>query len=133
MGRGWGAGATGPSAGLMCAFDPQEKLTRPAEAPRLQLSSGFVWDVGLDTLTPALPPHGESSDSEEDEKPEQATVMYLPGHHRFAGTLGSGQAPMLCPSPGVSFGGQGRPRRGVFAEPGTALPAPGLHCRPLQA
>ncbi|KAM9702378.1 protein RRP5 homolog isoform 2-T2 [Dama dama] len=52
---------------------PKEKLTRPAEAPRLQLSSGFVWDVGLDTLTPALPPHGESSDSEEDEKPEQAT------------------------------------------------------------
>ncbi|XP_068404596.1 protein RRP5 homolog isoform X2 [Eschrichtius robustus] len=52
---------------------PQEKQTRPAEAPRLQLSSGFVWDVELDTLTPALPPHGESSDSEEDEKPEQAT------------------------------------------------------------
>ncbi|XP_036683832.1 protein RRP5 homolog isoform X2 [Balaenoptera musculus] len=52
---------------------PQEKQTRPAEAPRLQLSSGFVWDVELDTLTPALPPHRESSDSEEDEKPEQAT------------------------------------------------------------
>ncbi|KAI4551052.1 hypothetical protein MJT46_020156, partial [Ovis ammon polii x Ovis aries] len=73
VGRGWGAGATGPSAGLTRAFDPQEKLTRPAEAPRLQLPSSFVWDVGLDTLTPALPPHGESSDSEEDEKPEQAT------------------------------------------------------------
>ncbi|XP_054937411.1 protein RRP5 homolog [Physeter macrocephalus] len=52
---------------------PREKQTRPAEAPRLQLSAGFVWDVELDTLTPALPPHGESSDSEEDEKPEQAT------------------------------------------------------------
>ena len=93
MGRGWGAGATGPSAGLMCAFNPQEKLKRPTEVPRLQLSSGFVWDVGLDTLTPALPPHGESSDSEEDEKPEQATVTYLPGHHRFAGTLGSARLP----------------------------------------
>lgn len=52
---------------------PKEKQTRLAEAPRLQLSSGFTWDVGLDSLTPALPPHGESSDSEEDEKPEQAT------------------------------------------------------------
>uniref|UniRef100_A0A8D1N005 Protein RRP5 homolog n=1 Tax=Sus scrofa TaxID=9823 RepID=A0A8D1N005_PIG len=52
---------------------PKEKQTRLAEAPRLQLSSGFTWDVGLDSLTPALPPRGESSDSEEDEKPEQAT------------------------------------------------------------
>ncbi|XP_059955998.1 protein RRP5 homolog isoform X2 [Mesoplodon densirostris] len=52
---------------------PQEKQTRPAEAPRLQLSSGFAWDVELDTLTPALPPREESSDSEEDEKTEQAT------------------------------------------------------------
>ncbi|XP_069397610.1 protein RRP5 homolog isoform X3 [Delphinus delphis] len=52
---------------------PQEKQTRPAEAPRLQLSSGFAWDVELDSLTPALPPREESSDSEEDEKPEQAT------------------------------------------------------------
>lgn len=50
-----------------------KKLTRPAEAPRLQLSSGFVWNVGLDSLTPALPPRGESSDSEEDEKPHPAT------------------------------------------------------------
>lgn len=62
----------------------QEKQTRLAEAPRLQLSSGFTWDVGLDSLTPALPPHGESSDSEEDEKPEQATVLYcLPGFCPF--------------------------------------------------
>lgn len=57
----------------------QEKQTRPAELPRLQLSSGFVWDVGLDSLTPALPPQGESSDSEEDEKPQQATVSYFTG------------------------------------------------------
>ncbi|XP_032986420.1 protein RRP5 homolog isoform X3 [Rhinolophus ferrumequinum] len=52
---------------------PKQKQTRPAEVPRLQLSSGFVWDVGLDSLTPALPPRGDSSDSEEDEKPQQAT------------------------------------------------------------
>lgn len=128
VGRGWGAGAAGPSAGLTRAFDPQEKLTRPAEAPRLQLSSGFVWDVGLDTLTPALPPHGESSDSEEDEKPEQATVPYLPGHHLFHRDP---RAPMLCPKLGVSLGRRGRPRRGVIAKPWTALPAPGFHCRPL--
>lgn len=50
-----------------------KKPIRPAEAPRLQLSSSFVWDVGLDSLTPALPPRGDSSDSEEDEKPQQAT------------------------------------------------------------
>lgn len=47
-------------------------LPKPAEVPRLRLSSGFLWDVGLDSLTPALPPRGESSDSEEDEKPHQA-------------------------------------------------------------
>ncbi|XP_005403867.1 PREDICTED: protein RRP5 homolog isoform X1 [Chinchilla lanigera] len=52
---------------------PKGTLTKPAEAPRLRLSSGFLWDVGLDSLTPALPPRGESSDSEEDEKPHQAT------------------------------------------------------------
>lgn len=52
---------------------PKGLLTKPADMPRLQLSSGFVWDVGLDSLTPALPPRGESSDSEEDEKPHQAT------------------------------------------------------------
>lgn len=51
---------------------PRGKQTKPAEVPRLQLSSGFVWDVGLDSLTPALPLRGESSDSEEDEKPQQA-------------------------------------------------------------
>ncbi|XP_062957884.1 protein RRP5 homolog isoform X2 [Cynocephalus volans] len=51
---------------------PKEKQTKPAEAPRLQLSSGFVWNVGLESLTPALPPRGESSDSEEDKKPHQA-------------------------------------------------------------
>ncbi|MXQ89190.1 hypothetical protein E5288_WYG015052 [Bos mutus] len=84
---------------------PKEKLTRPAEAPRLQLSSGFVWDVGLDTLTPALPPHGESSDSEEDEKPEQATVPYLPGHHLFCRDP---WAPMLCPSLGEALMDPGR-------------------------
>ena len=47
--------------------------------PRLQLSSGFIWDVGLDSLTPALPPRGESSDSEEDDKPQQSTVSYFAG------------------------------------------------------
>ncbi|XP_006880025.1 PREDICTED: protein RRP5 homolog [Elephantulus edwardii] len=52
---------------------PKEKPTKPAEAPRLQLSSGFMWDVGLDSLTPALPPRGDSSDSEEDESPQEAT------------------------------------------------------------
>ena len=129
VGRGGGAGAAGPSAGLTRAFDAQEKLTRPAEAPRLHLSSGIVWDVGLDTLTPALPPHGESSDSEEDEKPEQATVPYLPGHHLFCRDP---WAPMLCPSLGVSSGGWGCPRRGVIAEPQTALQAPGFHRRPLR-
>uniref|UniRef100_A0A8C0KD36 Protein RRP5 homolog n=1 Tax=Canis lupus dingo TaxID=286419 RepID=A0A8C0KD36_CANLU len=46
---------------------------RDTEVPRLQLSSGFIWDVGLDSLTPALPPRGESSDSEEDNKPQQST------------------------------------------------------------
>ncbi|XP_009008467.1 protein RRP5 homolog isoform X2 [Callithrix jacchus] len=51
----------------------KEKQTKPAETPRLQLSSGFAWNVGLDSLTPALPPLAESSDSEEDEKPHQAT------------------------------------------------------------
>lgn len=66
---------------------PKQKQTRPAEVPRLQLSSGFVWDVGLDSLTPALPPRGDSSDSEEDEKPQQATVCHiLQGFVLFAGT-----------------------------------------------
>lgn len=51
-------------------------LPKPAEVPRLRLSSGFLWDVGLDSLTPALPPRGESSDSEEDEKPHQAMVLF---------------------------------------------------------
>ncbi|CAH6944398.1 protein RRP5 homolog [Phodopus roborovskii] len=51
---------------------PRGKQMKPAEVPRLQLTSGFVWDVGLDSLTPALPLQGESSDSEEDEKPQQA-------------------------------------------------------------
>lgn len=52
---------------------PKGQQTKPAEAPRLQLSSGFIWDVGLDSLTPALPLRGESSDSEEEEEePRQA-------------------------------------------------------------
>lgn len=51
---------------------PGGKQTRPTEVPRLQLSKGFIWDVGLDSLTPALPLRGESSDSEEDEQPHQA-------------------------------------------------------------
>ncbi|XP_077604551.1 protein RRP5 homolog isoform X1 [Crocuta crocuta] len=54
---------------------PKGKPTRPAEVPRLQLSSGFIWDVGLESLTPALPPRAESSDSEEDDKPQQSTVQ----------------------------------------------------------
>lgn len=51
---------------------PAGKQKKPTEVPRLQLSSGFIWDVDLDTLTPALPFRGESSDSEEDEKPQPA-------------------------------------------------------------
>ncbi|XP_031246466.1 protein RRP5 homolog [Mastomys coucha] len=51
---------------------PGGKQTKAAEVPRLHLSSGFVWDVGLDSLTPALPLREESSDSEEDEQPHQA-------------------------------------------------------------
>lgn len=73
----------------------QEKQTRPAELPRLQLSSGFIWDVGLDSLTPALPPQGGSSDSEEDEKPQQATVSHFTGLCPFAGTSCC-QSPVLC-------------------------------------
>ncbi|KAM4852440.1 protein RRP5 homolog [Thomomys bottae] len=53
---------------------PKGRQTKSTDVPRLQLSSGFVWDVGLDSLTPALPPREESSDSEEEEeKPHQAT------------------------------------------------------------
>ncbi|XP_054974742.1 protein RRP5 homolog isoform X2 [Sorex araneus] len=52
---------------------PQEKPARPAEVPRLQLATGFLWDVGLDSLTPALPPRAESSDSEEEAEPRPAT------------------------------------------------------------
>lgn len=51
---------------------PGGKQRKPTEVPRLQLSKGFIWDVGLDSLTPALPLRGESSDSEEDEQPQQA-------------------------------------------------------------
>ncbi|XP_036027752.1 protein RRP5 homolog [Onychomys torridus] len=51
---------------------PMGQQTKPAEVPRLQLSSGFTWDVGLDSLTPALPLRGESSDSEEEEEPRHA-------------------------------------------------------------
>ncbi|XP_045147375.1 protein RRP5 homolog isoform X1 [Echinops telfairi] len=54
------------------ALPRQEKPARLADVPRLQLSSGFMWDVGLDSLTPALPPR-DSSDSEDDEKPSEAT------------------------------------------------------------
>ncbi|GAB1302513.1 Protein RRP5 homolog [Apodemus speciosus] len=41
------------------------------EEPKLP-PGGFVWDVGLDSLTPALPIREESSDSEEEEQPQQA-------------------------------------------------------------
>ncbi|EDL42026.1 programmed cell death protein 11 [Mus musculus] len=50
---------------------PRGKQTKSTEVPRLHLSSGFLWDVGLDSLTPALPLREESSDSE-DEQPHQA-------------------------------------------------------------
>lgn len=95
----------------------QEKQTRPAEAPRLQLSSGFAWDVELDSLTPALPPREESSDSEEDEKPEQATVLYFPGLRPFCRDPWHPSS-VLCPTLGVSSEGWGRLRLGVFAELG---------------
>uniref|UniRef100_A0A5F8H2Q7 Protein RRP5 homolog n=1 Tax=Monodelphis domestica TaxID=13616 RepID=A0A5F8H2Q7_MONDO len=49
------------------------KQTKPTEVPRLQLSSGFAWDVSLDTLAPAMPPREDSSDSE-DEEASQATL-----------------------------------------------------------
>ncbi|XP_051837292.1 protein RRP5 homolog isoform X1 [Antechinus flavipes] len=52
---------------------PKQKQTKPTEIPRLQLSSGFVWDVSLDMLAPAAPPREESSDSEE-ESSSQATL-----------------------------------------------------------
>ncbi|XP_020823426.1 protein RRP5 homolog isoform X1 [Phascolarctos cinereus] len=51
----------------------KKKQPKPTEVPRLQLSSGFVWDVSLDMLTPAMPPREESSDSEEEET-SQATL-----------------------------------------------------------
>uniref|UniRef100_A0A5F8HAI3 Protein RRP5 homolog n=1 Tax=Monodelphis domestica TaxID=13616 RepID=A0A5F8HAI3_MONDO len=51
----------------------QKKQTKPTEVPRLQLSSGFAWDVSLDTLAPAMPPREDSSDSE-DEEASQATL-----------------------------------------------------------
>ncbi|XP_028629899.1 protein RRP5 homolog [Grammomys surdaster] len=51
---------------------PRGKPTKPTEVPRLHLSSGFIWDVGLDSLTPVLPLRDESSDSEEDEQPHPA-------------------------------------------------------------
>lgn len=73
----------GASRARRCLHVPpvilQGKQARPAEVPRLQLSSGFMWDVGLDSLTPALPPRGESSDSEEDDKPQHSTVLYFVG------------------------------------------------------
>ncbi|XP_034352866.1 protein RRP5 homolog [Arvicanthis niloticus] len=53
---------------------PRGKPTKPTEVPRLRLSSGFIWDVGLDSLTPALPIREESSDSEEDEQPHPAKM-----------------------------------------------------------
>ncbi|XP_074089895.1 protein RRP5 homolog [Macrotis lagotis] len=52
---------------------PKKKQTKLTEVPRLQLSSGFVWDVSLDMLAPAMPPREESSDSEEEET-SQATL-----------------------------------------------------------
>ncbi|XP_056660514.1 protein RRP5 homolog [Monodelphis domestica] len=51
----------------------KKKQTKPTEVPRLQLSSGFAWDVSLDTLAPAMPPREDSSDSE-DEEASQATL-----------------------------------------------------------
>ncbi|XP_007665837.1 protein RRP5 homolog isoform X2 [Ornithorhynchus anatinus] len=52
---------------------PQKKQIKPAEAPRLQLSSAFAWDVGLDTLTSVVQPKEESSESE-DEEQQQVTL-----------------------------------------------------------
>ncbi|XP_036591860.1 protein RRP5 homolog [Trichosurus vulpecula] len=52
---------------------PKKEQPKPKEVPRLQLSSGFAWDVSLDMLTPAMPPQEESSDSEEEEA-SQATL-----------------------------------------------------------
>lgn len=101
----------------------QEKQTRPAEAPRLKLSSGFAWDVELDSLTPALPPREESSDSEEDEKPEQATVLYFPGLRPLQGPL----APVsrALSYPGCLFRGVGP------SQAGSICGARGLPCQLL--
>lgn len=77
---GWGPGSSlsrVPSSHTSVLL--QAKQSRPADVPRLQLSSGFIWDVGLESLTPALPPRRDSSDSEEDEKPQQTTVLYFAG------------------------------------------------------
>ncbi|XP_038614080.1 protein RRP5 homolog [Tachyglossus aculeatus] len=52
---------------------PQKKQTKPAEVPRLQLSSAFAWDVGLDTLTSVMQPKEDSSESE-DEEQQQVTL-----------------------------------------------------------
>lgn len=71
-------GLVGSGNNLTCAslnfLTLQGKQTKSTEVPRLHLSSGFLWDVGLDSLTPALPLREESSDSE-DEQPHQAKVL----------------------------------------------------------
>lgn len=79
-------GARNSLAFLQFSVALQGKQMKPTEVPRLQLSSGFMWDVGLDSLTPALPPRGESSDSEEDEKPQPAKVLYFQDFFSLAET-----------------------------------------------
>lgn len=58
-------------APVLSSFKQEVKHT---EAPRLQVSTDFTWDEGLNALkVPALSQPEESSDSEEDDDP-QATV-----------------------------------------------------------
>uniref|UniRef100_A0A8C4WBV8 Protein RRP5 homolog n=1 Tax=Gopherus evgoodei TaxID=1825980 RepID=A0A8C4WBV8_9SAUR len=57
---------------LLCSFKQETKC---AEVPRLQISSGFTWDEGLNALeVPILNPKEESSDSEEEDN-AQSTVQ----------------------------------------------------------
>uniref|UniRef100_A0A8C4WBQ8 Protein RRP5 homolog n=1 Tax=Gopherus evgoodei TaxID=1825980 RepID=A0A8C4WBQ8_9SAUR len=54
---------------LLCSFKQETKC---AEVPRLQISSGFTWDEGLNALeVPILNPKEESSDSEEEDNAQK--------------------------------------------------------------
>lgn len=66
-------------------YCPVKQETKRAEAPRLQVSSGFTWDEGLNALeVPVLNRKEESSDSEEEDD-TQSMVQY-PGQHCVRGS-----------------------------------------------